>query len=189
MHQDAYHFVALATQGHDFTKKHIVEIGSFDVNGSIRPLFDGCASYTGVDTREGPGVDVVAKGENYTPDKLVDVVVTTETLEHHPHPKKVIDQARAILKAGGLLIITAAGPERAPHGVNGGGVADEHYGNLTIEQLASWLADWDGVMVQHNARAGDVYAMATAPKRAKAVAEKAAEKTADDETTNASTTK
>lgn len=168
MHREAYRFVAGVAGGREWKRKHVLEFGAFDVNSSeqglnIRPLFDGCTSYTGVDIREGPGVDVVAKAEAYTPEKPVDVVVTTEMLEHHPKPEAVIKQAHAILKPGGLLIITAAAPERAPHGNDGGEVGKEHYQNIDPADLAAWLEVWDDVRIEHNHRAGDVYAVATRP--------------------------
>jgi len=34
-----------------------LDVGSFDVNGSLKDLFD---DYTGIDMREGPNVDIVA---------------------------------------------------------------------------------------------------------------------------------
>jgi len=40
----------------------VLEVGSYDVNGSVRPLFKNrqrFPSYTGIDMREGPGVDMV----------------------------------------------------------------------------------------------------------------------------------
>ena len=41
----------------------ILEIGSYDVNGTIRNLF-ASENYVGVDLVEGPGVDVVAGGQS-----------------------------------------------------------------------------------------------------------------------------
>lgn len=32
----------------------VLEIGSYDVNGSVREIFGGCSEYVGVDLREGP---------------------------------------------------------------------------------------------------------------------------------------
>lgn len=38
----------------------VLEIGSLDINGSIRSFFKDCTQYVGVDKIAGPGVDVVA---------------------------------------------------------------------------------------------------------------------------------
>jgi len=43
-----------------FTNKKVLEIGSLDINGSIRIFFD-TPSYIGVDVGEGRGVDIVAR--------------------------------------------------------------------------------------------------------------------------------
>jgi hypothetical protein len=45
-----------------FTNAKVLEVGSLDINGSIRPFFENC-DYLGVDLGEGRGVDMVAKGE------------------------------------------------------------------------------------------------------------------------------
>ena len=37
----------------------VLEVGSFDLNGSARDLFPGDVEYHGIDRREGPGVDEV----------------------------------------------------------------------------------------------------------------------------------
>jgi len=44
-------------------KGDVLEVGSYDVNGSVRPIFsdrERFPHYTGVDMRAGPGVDRVA---------------------------------------------------------------------------------------------------------------------------------
>jgi hypothetical protein len=41
----------------DIGSSDVLEIGSCDVSGSIREIFDGARSYRGVDLVEGPGVD------------------------------------------------------------------------------------------------------------------------------------
>ena len=52
MHDTAYAFVrrtlAMLPQ-----RKRVCEFGSYNVNGSARPLFVGCEKYVGIDTRPG----------------------------------------------------------------------------------------------------------------------------------------
>jgi hypothetical protein len=58
-----------------------LEVGSLDVNGSLRRFFGG--PYFGVDIRVGPGVDVVASASTLPfRDSTWPVVVYTEVLEH-----------------------------------------------------------------------------------------------------------
>ena len=70
---------------------------------------------------------------------------------------------RALLPdAAWLGIDSAAGPERAPHGCDGGDVQPgEHYRGITPDELRAMLDGWDDVDVTHDAAAGDVYAVAT----------------------------
>jgi SAM-dependent methyltransferase len=136
MHEAAYQWVAAHVPE---KRAKVLEVGSRDINGSIRPLFDG-SDYTGLDITEGPGVDVVGDVKDHS--GKYDVVVSCEVLEHHPHPQEVIEAAHRLLKRGGTLIVTAAGPSREPHSaVDGGPLRDgEHYANITVKQLTKWLA-------------------------------------------------
>jgi SAM-dependent methyltransferase len=84
----------------------VLEVGSYDVNGSVRPFFDE-TEYTGVDIAPGPGVDIVI-----TPPSLpfysaiFDTVVSTEMLEHAEFPAVVLAEMRRVLKPGGILLLT-----------------------------------------------------------------------------------
>ena len=61
-HDEQLKFVEL-TQDYFVAKDNIkvLEIGSYNVNGSIRAFFPN-ANYTGVDLCDGPGVDIVSSG-------------------------------------------------------------------------------------------------------------------------------
>ncbi|MEO7251905.1 MAG: hypothetical protein ABIW30_04775, partial [Arenimonas sp.] len=60
----------------DFSQKRILEIGSYNVNGSIRQFFQG-STYVGVDLTEGPDVDVVCEGDKVAdPDETYDLTVS-----------------------------------------------------------------------------------------------------------------
>jgi SAM-dependent methyltransferase len=164
LHQAAFDYVRRVLAGFDLTGKHVVEIGSYNVNGTVRGLFGGAASYVGVDAREGPGVDLARKAQNLradTFDQPADVVVCCEVLEHDEDAHGIIRAAHRILAPGGVLIVTAAGPGREPHGVDGGRVGKgEHYGNIEPDELRAWLDGWDGVTIEENHAAHDIYAVA-----------------------------
>lgn len=162
MHDACQQFIARAVREHGLNdpRFRVLEIGSRDVNGSVRPLFDAVAAYTGIDVTAGPGVDVVCDGARYLPDAPFDVVVTTEALEHCPHWPDVLRNAWRMLAPGGWLLVTAAGPERAPHGCDGGSVGDEHYAGIAPDVLHAELRAFDWHIVERNAAAGDVYAIA-----------------------------
>lgn len=92
---------------------HILEVGSYNVNGSVRTLFDQ-TNYLGVDIVEGPGVDRVVRQDpfdsfwNGVTDGF-DLVVSTEMLEHDRRPWRTLMNMCDALKDGGLLLVTARG--------------------------------------------------------------------------------
>jgi SAM-dependent methyltransferase len=143
------------------------EVGAFDVNGSPRPLFAAATSYTGYDIRSGRGVDDVRDVGAWRAQPRYDTVVSTETLEHARDPERLIGGMARMLRDGGRLILTAAAPERAPHGNNGGVVSQgEHYQGIEPKQLRAWLRE-AGLTVEtleHHERRGDLYAVARKPK-------------------------
>lgn len=68
----------------------VVEVGSLDINGSVRPLLRGVGHHHGLDLVAGPGVDEVADASTWVPPRAYDLAVSAEVLEHatlagHPH--------------------------------------------------------------------------------------------------------
>jgi methyltransferase family protein len=89
----------------------VLELGSFDVNGSVRPLFADRAkfpSYLGIDARPGPGVDLVMDASKLVLNDRFNIVVTTEMLEHAVF-WLVLSEAWRVLIPGGWIIITTRG--------------------------------------------------------------------------------
>lgn len=164
MHPAAETYVmrALDTAKFDPAGKAVCELGSFNVNGSVRPLFTNCASYVGVDVRSGPDVDVVADGAAFGKPHDYDAVVCAETLEHAPDPEAIVKNAARILKPGGLFVMTAAAQDRDPHSVDGMALpAGQHYAGIGRDDLESWLAaSFDHYTVEENARDKDIYCCA-----------------------------
>lgn len=100
-----------------FHGKRVLECGSYDINGSVRPLFTDC-EYIGIDWRPGPGVDVVSMAHRYKDDNGFDVVVSTEMLEHDPYWYKSVVNMVNLLRPGGDMILSFAGPTRPEHEVD-----------------------------------------------------------------------
>jgi SAM-dependent methyltransferase len=160
MHPQAYEFVKGALRDIDMAGKRILEFGSYNVNGSVRPLFAGCAEYVGVDTRPGPDVDIVADAATIDGLGEFDIVVCCEVLEHAPDPEAIIVSAKRSLKPDGLLILTAAGPGRPPHGVMGMAVGNEYYANVEPDALSKWLRDFETFWITGDDTAHDIYVVA-----------------------------
>lgn len=147
MHAEAYEFTKAAALVIG-PRKRILEIGSLDVNGTIRTIWPNAECYVGVDLRPGRCVDVVADAATWIPDTLFDLVVSTECLEHAEHPDMICRNAYWSLATGGAFIVTAAGTGRRPHGVDGEALAPgEHYANITAADLRKWLRFFSAVIV------------------------------------------
>jgi len=113
----------------------VLEAGSLDINGSVRPFFHGC-DYIGIDWREGKGVDVVSFAHEYNPGLRFKTVISTEMLEHDIYADQTVPHLHAVLDAGGLLIVTCAGPGRGGHEPESG--VNNHYENITPERVLDW---------------------------------------------------
>jgi Methyltransferase domain. len=94
----------------------VIEIGSYDVNGSVRKNFPSC-HYTGIDLINGPGVDIVSSGESVDlPDDTYDVAISCECFEHNQSWRGTFINMHRMTKPGGLMIITCASRGRTEHG-------------------------------------------------------------------------
>lgn len=133
-----------------FRKTNVIDVGSLDINGNNRYLFSRC-NYKGVDIVAGKNVDFVGLAELAIPDiekewnrqqRFVDVIISTEMLEHD---KTWADSLRVMydsLRYGGLLIVTCAGNGRQEHGTIRSLPGDspgtnDYYKNISNEMFAS----------------------------------------------------
>lgn len=164
MHAEAMQWVKQHVAGNEFDR--VIELGSRDVNGSVRDLFPG-AEFVGVDIGDGPGVDVVCDAADYVTDQPADCVVSTEMLEHTARARETVIAAFNMLKPGGMLVMTAAGPGRAPHSaVDGRTLREgEFYENVHPDALAFWLeeAGFERCVVDQRRAPADVRCVAYKP--------------------------
>lgn len=166
MHPEALAFAERALTGLSVTG-HVLEIGSRNINGSVRPLFAQAASYTGVDLQDGPGVDVQADFATYEHGMAPSVIVCTEVLEHSPVAFSLVRRAAGHLLPGGWLLLTCATDPRAAHsGHDGGQLQDgEYYANVAPQELRAWFAAarLHVVLEEVHVDRGDMYALAWKP--------------------------
>lgn len=161
MHLAAYNFIS---RFKTYDRKMILDIGSRDINGNCRGLFPHSV-FIGIDKEPGPNVDIVVAAEDFYPvTPGYDIVLTTETLEHAENWHTIITCAHRCLKRSGIVLITAAGPNRSPHSaVDGGPLREnEYYGNIDPVGLKEvMIANGFGyVAVDTSADSSDVYASA-----------------------------
>jgi len=163
MHAAAFEFVGRHAIREPIS---VIEIGSRDLNGSVRPHFPA-ANWVGIDVIAGPAVDVVIDAMVYKPAHQVDLVICCEVFEHEPRWKDIIARAFTWLKPGGQIIITCGGIGREPHSAIDGAKLrpGEWYQNISEQRLRMNLefAGFYGIITEDNAHALDTYAVAYKP--------------------------
>lgn len=85
-----------------FVNKRVLDIGSLDINGNNKGLFENC-EYIGLDVTKGKNVDVVFVAHKYNSDVLFDVVLSTNAFEHDMYFKLTLKKMVKLLKPGGLM--------------------------------------------------------------------------------------
>ena len=118
MHEQARHFILFVKEIlHDyFINKRVLDVGSGDINGNNRFLFDNC-EYHGNDVIEANNVTIVSKTKDLPfSDNSFDTIVSTECFEHDPEYKASFLKIYNMLKPNGLFTFTCASTGREEHG-------------------------------------------------------------------------
>jgi SAM-dependent methyltransferase len=145
-HREQREWCELVKYAHDefFVGTSVLDIGSLDINGNNRYLFEQC-NYTGIDIGEGKNVDVVCSGHLFKSDDLFDVVISTECFEHDEHWQQTLKNViNNLLKDGGLFLFSCAAPGRPEHGTKRTSPKDspftnDYYRNLSEADIRSVL--------------------------------------------------
>ena len=90
-----------------FRNKRVLDVGSLDINGNNKYLFDDC-EYIGLDVVPGPNVDVISIAHMYTPSAQFDVVLSTNTLEHDLYWQQTLCAMLKNLRPAGLMFFSVA---------------------------------------------------------------------------------
>jgi hypothetical protein len=121
-HPSVLVFVPTCLSRSEVEGKRVLEVGSYDVNGSVRPLIEEYlpASYLGVDMAPGPRVDEVVDCTGLVDrfgEGAFDVVISTEMLEHVADWQASLYNLLMMVADGGLLVVTtrSAGFPYHPH--------------------------------------------------------------------------
>jgi len=148
--------------------KRILEVGSYNVNGSLRDgvMVHNPAEYVGVDIEAGPGVDIVCSSDSVLArfgKESFDVVISTCTLEHVVNVKPSISDMKNVCKVGGiiLLIVPSVWPEHN-HPID--------YWRFSKEDISEIFSDFETLILEekptfHGPKVGDlVYAKMRKPE-------------------------
>lgn len=125
-----------------FNKANVIDVGSMDINGNNRELWDDVPfnCYYGIDLATGPNVDLIGpahevlatiesflkkefyqKNGTFTLKKRywpVDVMISTNALEHDRYWHETLTAMYNALRPGGLMVISAGGDGRGEHGTH-----------------------------------------------------------------------
>jgi SAM-dependent methyltransferase len=115
MHGSVLTFLRTSLRAEEVCGKTILEVGSYDVNGTPRTVLMPLkpSAYIGVDGMPGPGVDMVLNAEALTSHfgkEQFDIVVSTELLEHVIDWKRIVSELKRVTRPGGLLLVTTRSP-------------------------------------------------------------------------------
>jgi len=140
-----------------FAESRVVEIGSLDINGSLRPHFAG-AHYVGVDLGPGPSVDIVSPGQLLDePSGSYDCAISANCFEHNPYWLETFINMLRLVREGGLVMFACASTGFREHGTRRSApesspltvaIGWEYYRNLRERDftrrldLGRWLSDW-----------------------------------------------
>lgn len=147
-----------------FIRSRVVEVGSRDINGSLRPLFDGC-EYIGIDALDGPGVDVMCEASRYVPPWPCDVIVSTEALEHDPQWQATVRHMVSWLAPGGCLLLSWATHKRPAHN-EADSPQPGYYRGLALREVVQEVEGaraWYGVRAELSRNGQDGYLYAHDP--------------------------
>jgi len=150
----------------------VVDIGSYDVNGSYKPIFgSNNIKYIGIDMQEGPNVDIVLKSHYKFPIRSdsIDLVISGQTFEHVEFFWLTWIEMVRITKPGGMIFLIAPsrGPEHRypqdcwrfyPDGYR----ALAKYGNVEILEVTT---DWESHPSEDSGPWGDTVGAFQKPNR------------------------
>lgn len=99
-----------------FKYAKVLELGSRNINGSVRECFEEC-EFMGVDWIEGKDVDYVTKFiEVSFPENYFDTLISYSAFEHDPWFEGSLDNNLRFLRPGGMIFFNWGGPGSPKHG-------------------------------------------------------------------------
>lgn len=113
MHKSAMLRMQWFVNNYVLVEKHVrvLDVGSYDVNGNCRALFDGMdVEYVGLDVEDGPNVDYVPQNPykwDELEDESFDFVISVNAFEHIEYPWLTICEIYKKLKNDGFACILA----------------------------------------------------------------------------------
>jgi len=164
--QKFFEQLAILFPDHFIDNVNVLEIGSQDINGTVRDYFQPETNYLGLDLGIAKGVDWTIPGELVElPDQWARVCISTECFEHAATWEQILLNMIRITQEDGLLILSIAGHGRASHGtvdsdVESSPLTTSYYKNLGPDDITQKIRlghYFKRHGFQVNSEAGDTY--------------------------------
>lgn len=168
--QQLNYFSSLAFQYPEyFNNAKVVEIGSLNLNGSVRDIFLNC-DYIGYDLKIGDGVDVAEQGQLISLETAyADTSISAECFEHNPFWVETFSNMLRLTRPGGMVTFSCATIGRQEHGTSRTSLNDapfmesvgwEYYRNLCSDDFCKtfYMEGWfDAYHFMHCPETYDLY--------------------------------
>jgi SAM-dependent methyltransferase len=147
----------------------VLEVGSYNVNGSVRPYIESLAParYLGSDMRSGPGVDYVVDCEQIESISNFpwDIVISAEMLEHAKNWRLCMRRMESVLRPAGLLLLTTRSPGFPLHAY------PHDYWRFTVRDMERILdgLNMDAIAIEDDPEQSGVFVLARKTLRLGAV--------------------
>jgi len=134
-----------------FRKKRVLDVGSLDINGNNKYLFENCG-YIGIDLGPGKNVDIVCPVHEFV--GSFETIISTEAFEHDPFFEMSLQRiVLDLLVPGGLFLFTCATKGRPEHGTyqstpHNAPFTNEHYKNISQDDIRATI-DIDAVFERY----------------------------------------
>ncbi|QYY36321.1 methyltransferase domain-containing protein [Ruficoccus sp. ZRK36] len=142
--------------------KEVIEVGSCDFNGSIKPyvMHWEPKSYLGIDMIEGPCVDKVLNADLLEQEygaESFDIVLSIEMMEHTRWWRTSLTNMKRICRRGGILIITSPAIGYPYHGY------PTDFWRYEIEDMKKMLSDFEILGIERDESGPGTFVAARKP--------------------------
>lgn len=138
---------------------YVLEIGSYNVNGTVRPFIEavGVTQYVATDFRAGPGVDHIincCELSKHWFEGTFDLTISCEVLEHVDDWKKSINEMKFVTKPGGYILLTTRSDGFPLHDY------PSDYWRFSVENMREIFSDMTLLALESDTQAPGVFVLA-----------------------------